>query len=100
MTKRQLKRLARREKLDARVIADGCRDYVVEVVSKFGAGVLRNRLGRPLRFRSLSEALGLLHRCGLERAVLRQRLAHEEACWNGEDAAPAPFCDLRLHVAG
>lgn len=80
MTPRQLKQEAARRSVKARVVSDGCRDYVVEVVLDSGAGILRHRRGRPLTFRSLGEVHRLLNRCGVQETVLRQRLADDEAC--------------------
>ena len=96
MTPRQLKRRAGREPVQARVVSDGCRDYVIEVVSQHGAGLLRRRGGRPMRFRNLAEVHQLLGRCGVSDAVLRQRVAHDEACLaDGESC----FSELTLKFA-
>ena len=78
MTPRQLKQAATAQPMQARIVSDGCRDYVVEVVSGTGAGLLRHWRGRTLRFRSLGEVHQLLHRCGVRDAVLRQRVADDE----------------------
>ena len=96
MTPRQLKRRASRESVQARVLSDGCRDYVVEVRSEYGAGLLRRRGGRPMRFRSLAEVHQMLNRCGVSDAVLCQRVAHDEACTAG---AGSFFSELPLSVA-
>ena len=96
MTPRQLKRRAGREPVQARVLSDGCRDYVVEVCSEHGAGLLRRRGGRPMRFRNLSEVQQLLNRCGVCDAVLCQRVAHDEACSAGRGSF---FSELPLSVA-
>ena len=79
MTPRQLKQIAARAPVQARIVADGCRDYVVEVHSHQGAGILRHWRGRTLRFRSLGEIHQVLHRCGVRDAVLRARLTDDEA---------------------
>ncbi len=86
MTPRQLKRIAGQRPVTARIVSDGCRDYVVEVVSDSGAGLLR-RGRKPLRFRSLAEVHRLLNRCHVDQAVLRQRVAHEELCGLASDGA-------------
>lgn len=83
MTPRQLKHAAAGQSITARIVSDGCRDYVVEVVSNSGAGLLRHWRGRTLRFRSLGEIHQLLHRCGVRDTVLRQRVADDEAAAGG-----------------
>ena len=97
MTPRQLKRLALHEDVRAHIISDGCRDYVVEIVGENGAGLLRRR-GRPVRFRSLSEANDKLKKCRVRHAVLRHRAAHDEACTFPSGAAR--YDDLPLTMAG
>jgi len=77
----------------AHIVSDGCRDYVVEVVSNIGTGLLRHRGGNPLKFRCLAEARRVLSRCGVGHAVLRQRLAHDEACTATNAASGARFHD-------
>jgi hypothetical protein len=67
---------------------------VVEVVSNNGGGLLRHRRGNPWRFRSLAEARQVLNRCGVGDAVLRQRVAHDEACTAPHGASGARFHDL------
>ena len=79
MTPRQLKHVATRQPIRARVVADGCRDYIVEVLSEGGAGLLRHRRGEPMRFRSLGQVHDVLNRCGVREAVIRQRVADDEA---------------------
>jgi hypothetical protein len=79
MKPRQLKLAAADQPIRAHIVSDGCRDYVVEVVSRSGAGLLRHWRGRTLKFRSLGEIHQLLHRCGVRDAVLRQRVADDEA---------------------
>ena len=78
MTPRQLKHAASRQPVRARIVSDGCRDYVVEVVSEQGAGLLRDWRGRTLRFRNLGEIHQALNRCGVRDTVLRQRVADDE----------------------
>ena len=96
MTPSALKRRAGREPVQARVVSDGCRDYVIEVVSEHGAGLLKRRGGRPMRFRTLAEVHELLGRCGVSHAVLRQRVAHDEACLAD---GGSPFSELPLKIA-
>ena len=83
MTPRQLKHVAAASPIKARIVSDGCRDYVVEVVSPSGAGLLRHWRGRTLRFKSLGEIHQLLDRCGVRDTVLRQRMADDEAAVGG-----------------
>lgn len=83
MTPRQLKQKAAREPVRARIVSDGCRDYVVEVVSQGGAGLLRRRRGAALKFRSLGEIHQVLRRCGVQETVLRQRVADDETGFAG-----------------
>ncbi len=91
MTPRQLKQIAARESVQARIVADGCREYVVEVLSDQGAGILRHWRGRTLRFRSLGEIHQVLHRCGVRDAVLRQRLTDDEAAGASGDFQDLPI---------
>ena len=89
MTPRQLKQLASRVAVRACIVSDGCRDYVVELDCQNGAGLLRHRRGKTLRFRSISEAHQLLARCGVHHTVLRQRVADEEV--------GMPYAGYRFH---
>jgi hypothetical protein len=84
----------------AHIVSDGCRDYVVQVVSNNVAGLLRHRRGKPLKFRSLAEARQVLSRCGVGEAVLRQRVAHDEACTATHAASGARFHDLPFPMGG
>ena len=95
MRQRDLKRLAARNPVQARIVSDGCRDYFVEVVTGTGAGLLRRADGSLLRFRSLGETHRALSRCGIQRAVLRQRVAQDEAAGGGA----APFHDQPISIA-
>ena len=79
MTPRQLKQAAATQPVKARIVSDGCRDYVIEVVSGSGAGLLRHWRGGTLKFKSLGEIHQLLNRCGVRDTVLRQRVADDEA---------------------
>jgi len=96
VTPRQLRRVAARTPVRAHIVSDGCRDYVVEVVSSSGAGLLRHRRGNSLTFRSLADACRLLSRCGVDDAVLRHRVAHDEACALKDPAFGTGFHDLPL----
>jgi hypothetical protein len=78
MSPRQLRRLASQTPVQARVISDGSRDYLVEIVTERGASLLRGAPGRGRRFRSLGEVHGVLRRCGIDQAVLRHRVAQDE----------------------
>ena len=99
MTKRELKRRARRETLRARVISDGCRDYVIEIEDGEQVALLRRRRGRCYTMQSLQEAATLLKRCGVRRAVLRQRVAHDEAATSVSSPFQG-FSELPLEIAG
>ena len=96
MTPRELKGYAARQAVKARVVSDGCRDYVLEVVSDRGAGLLKHRSGRTLKFRSLGEIRDVLGRCGVDNAVICQRLADDEVCHPG---ARPQFHELPLRAA-
>jgi cytochrome c553 len=65
-------------------------------LSTTGAGLLRERHGDFLRFRSLGEACRLLSRCGVDDVVLRHRVAHDEASTLTHAATGAGFHDLPL----
>lgn len=98
MTPRQLKRIGRQRPVSTRIIADGCRDYLVEVSSTFGAGLLTDRRGDRLRYRSLVEVYEVLRRCGIERSILSQRVAHDETIGGGGRHEPAEFADMPVTV--
>ena len=91
MTPRQLKQAATAQPMQARIVSDGCRDYVVEVVSRSGAGLLRHWRGKTLRFKNLGEVHQLLQRCGVRDAVLSQRVADDEAAAGGPVFHDQPF---------
>ena len=91
MRPRQLKQAAATPPVSARMVSDGCREYVVEVVSEHGAGLLRHRRGRTLRFRNLGQIHEMLRNCGVREAVLRARVADDET-----SSAPSSFHDLPL----
>ncbi len=97
MTPRELRHAASRNTVNARIISDGCRDYIVEVVSQTGAGLLRHPRGNVLRFKSLVEARGMLASCGAKNVVLRQRVADDET---GSSASQVGFHDLPVARSG
>ena len=78
MTPSVFRRVARRQPLQAIVLSDGCRDYLVEVRSKNGAGLITDRKGRPKRFTSLSLAKNAVR--GAYEVRLAVRIAADEAC--------------------
>lgn len=81
----------------ARIVSDGCRDYLVEVVSNSGAGLLRHWRGGVLKFRSLAEAHRVLSRCGVTETVMRQRVTDDETCVrSGAVAGGTRFHDFPL----
>jgi hypothetical protein len=82
-----------------RVLSDGCRDYVVEVLDGAEPRLLRTRRGAIERLRSLGEACSVLRGCRVRRAVLRQRCAHDEAT-AGVSSGGAPFSEMPLTLAG
>jgi len=96
MTPRELKAVAARRDVRARVISDGCRDYIVEVLTDRGAGLLRRSRRDTMRFRSLGEVHQVLHRCGIEDIVLRHRVAQDEASGHFTES----YHDQPLKVAG
>jgi hypothetical protein len=99
----ELKKLARSASPVARIISDGCRDYVVEIHQPSGAGILQDRRRRTMRFRSLAEAKQTLKRAQVSNITLAVRVAADEACaidpqlgmTQRADAA-AGFSELRL----
>ncbi len=98
MTRRELKRRATRGAAAApsvRVVSDGCRDYVIEIVDGTSAQLLRKRNGAIERIRNLGEACAVLRDCRVPRAVLRHRCAHDEAM-AGVASGGAPFSELPL----
>ena len=76
----ELKKLARSASPVARIISDGCRDYVVEIHQPSGAGILQDRRRRTMRFRSLAEARQTLRRAQVSNITLAVRVAADEAC--------------------
>lgn len=78
MTLTDFRRRARREHLDATIISDGCREYVVEVRCGVELHAISDRRGRRKRFASLAEAKHAVKRArSIELAV---RIAADEAC--------------------
>ncbi len=90
----QLKRLGRSGDVSARVISDGCRDYVVQIEHGASRGLLCNRLNRPLRFKSLTQAHALLARYNVTDVLLTVRIADDEV--GQTDTTRAAFNDLPL----
>ena len=80
MTLSALRKLARRKTLNAVIISDGCRDYVVEVQHANGAGMLRDWRGRIRRYKALAEAQRVLRSAGVTDVALSVRIAADEAC--------------------
>lgn len=79
MSLRELRRLATGKPVEARVISDGCRDYLIELVTDRDTQLLRDSRGRSQRFQNLGDVQNILRRWGVERAVLRHRVAQDEA---------------------
>ncbi|MEM7098643.1 MAG: hypothetical protein AAF541_10335 [Pseudomonadota bacterium] len=96
MTLSDFRRLARREEIGARIISDGCRDYVVEIRRGQAAGVLTDRKGRRKRFASLSEAKRAVKRAQTIHFAIR--VAADEAC-AGQSASDSGFATLQLSAA-
>lgn len=97
----ELKKLARSEAPTARIISDGCRDYVVEIHQPAGAGVLQDWRRRTLRFKSLEDAKRTLKRAKVSEIKLAMRVAADEACAMmpaamPRDSARAGFSELTL----
>ena len=80
MKLRDCKKLNRERGVQAVIISDGCRDYVIEVRHAGGAGTLRDWRGRTKRFRALAEAHRVLRRAGVSDVTLAVRVAADEAC--------------------
>ncbi|HAK52870.1 MAG TPA: hypothetical protein DCM54_13345 [Gammaproteobacteria bacterium] len=67
------------ENSSARIIVDGCAGYFVELSTPAVTRML-SRKGRPLRYRSLSDARACAHRHGAQTIVFEHRVADDEAC--------------------
>ena len=89
----QVKRLARKDTVDAVIISDGCRDYVIELHTTKGADLLTDRKDRPRRFASLAQAKRAVKRAS--SISLAVRIAADEAC-AGSTIQPSPFARLLL----
>ena len=93
MKLRDFKRCARQHPVRAVIISDGCRDYVVEVHQRNGAGSLTDRRGRVLRFSSLTDAKHAVRQAStIELAV---RVAADEAC-AGDSMTDSGFATVAL----
>ncbi len=97
MTRKDLRKHVQRGDFRAVVLSDGCRSYLIEIRSNCGAGLLRDRRGAPMVFRSLGEVHSVMRECGVEDIVLRQRLAHDEV--DALSAEQPAFHDQPLKVA-
>ena len=64
----------------AKIISDGCRDYLVGVEQDGGTDILMDRRGRPRRFASLAEARRSLRRANISDIELVVRVTADEAC--------------------
>ena len=95
MTLTELKRSVREQPTAATIISDGCRDYVVEIHRASGAGILRDRNGRTLRFPSLAEAKRAMRKAEINDISLSVRIAADEAC-AGPSANEPQFATLRI----
>ena len=93
MTLRQFKHLAGAQPVRAVIVSDGCRDYVVELHTDTGAGLLTDWRGNRRRFRSLADAKRAVRGAhGVELAV---RIAADEAC-AGAPTPSAAFARMPL----
>ena len=93
MRVQDFRRFSRSTNTKAKIISDGCRDYLVEVHHEHGGGVLTDRRGRPIRFRSLQQARRAAAPAGEIR--LAMRIAADEAC-TGLARNETGFSTLRL----
>ena len=88
-----IKSLARKQTVDAVIISDGCRDYVLELHTANGAGLLTDRKGKRRRFASLAQAKRAVRRATSVRLAVR--IAADEAC-AGNTMQTSPFAHLAL----
>ncbi len=95
MTLWELKRSVREQPTTATIISDGCRDYVVEIQRTNGAGLLRDRRGRTVRFASLAEAKRTMQKADVADICLSVRIAADEAC-AGPSANEPQFATIQL----
>ena len=93
MTNTQVKRLARSGNVEAVIVSDGCRDYVIELHTASGDHILTDRKRRPRRFASLELAKRAVKRATSVRLAVR--IAADEAC-AGETLQTSPFAHLPL----
>ena len=93
----ELKRSAREQETSATIIGDGCWDYVIEIHRAGGAGILRDRRGRTLRFNSLANAKAAMRRAKVKDISLSVRIAADEAC-AGPSTMEPQFATLQLAV--
>ena len=96
MTLFQLNRLVRRQPVEATIISDGCRDYVVELTTQRGAGLLTDRKGRRRTFASLAAAKRAVRKA--HRIHLAVRIAADEASAGGSEPQ-ASFARMQLSGA-
>ena len=93
MTNAQVKRLTGKGTIDAVIVSDGCRDYVVELHTANGGHMLTDRNHRPRRFASLDLAKRAVKRATSVRLAVR--IAADEAC-AGQTMQASPFAHLTL----
>jgi hypothetical protein len=98
MTPAQIRRRIRNETIQARVLADGCRDYVIEIKTPSETSLLCDWRGRTQFFRNLGDVHQILNACHVADVVMRQRVAHDEAC-HGAALSNSGFAEMRLHYA-
>lgn len=98
MTSREIRRFARRFTVRASIVADGCRDYAVEIVAGPRTEMLCDWRGRVSYFRNLDEARRCLRACGVREIVFRHRVAHDEAC-QGPSLTGGGFAEMSIHHA-
>ena len=96
MNIQDFRRLARKKRLTAIIISDGCRDYLVDIHSEHGAGALTDRKGRRLRFGSLDQAKRAIKAAA--NIQLAMRVAADEAC-GGDTPNQSPFSLLAVKAA-
>ena len=77
---KSLTQVPRGRSVSARIISDGCRDYLVGIEQEGGTEILMDCRGRPRRFASLAEARRVLRRANISDIKLVVRVAADEAC--------------------
>ena len=103
MTLLQLRRQVAECQAHAKIISNGCRDYVVSVVpqesaadsSDANAELLHNWRGDVMRFRSLAAAKRRLRKANVDSIELCVRIAADEAC-AGEALQDSGFASVRI----